>query len=244
MGPTPRRHSTTPRTPVHASPDKVTHDDTTLEGDISWNTATAKLPAFLAALDKNDALLSSATGLLSLWTRGYDIDSKGRKIVESDKHMLFCIQQPDKEYTFEDPSPVNAYAIASATEARAIAVRLGVTPDPSTPTDRLAAAQEQATTRQKELKDQFLVNAARLKEIDHGASVFDTSRITNETYARTLAQTHGHSGRAVVRALVTQKTDKVSDKAPALQPRLVMYCTVGFPFHSLCSDVILPSALS
>ena len=102
------------------------------------------------------------------------------------------------------PSPVNAYTISSATEARAIAVRLGVTPDPSTPTDRLAAAQEQATTRQKELKDQFLVNAARLKEIDRGASVFVTSRITNETYARTLAQTHGHSGRAVVRALVTQ----------------------------------------
>ena len=212
MAPTPRRHSTTPRTPVHASPDKVT-DDTTLENDISWNTATAKLPAFLAALDKNDALLSSATGLLSLWTRGYDIDSKGRKIVESDKHMLFCIQHPDKEYTFEEPSPVNAYAISSATEARAIAIRLGVTPDPSTPTDRLAAAQEQATTRQKELKDQFLVNAARLKEIDRGASVFVTSRITNETYARTLAHTHGHSGRAVVRALVTQKTDKVSDKA-------------------------------
>ena len=213
MPPSPRRLSTTPRTPVQPSPDKVSLTDTTQDGDISWNTATAKLPAFIAALDKNDAMLSSTPGLLSLWTRGYDIDSKGRKIVESDKHMLFCIQQPDKEYTFEEPSPVGAYTIASGTEARAIAVRLGIAPDPSTPTDRLAAAQEQATSRQKELKELFLVNAARLKEIDRTASTFITSRITNETYARNLANTHHHSGRAVLRSLITLKTDKVSDKA-------------------------------
>ena len=212
MAPSPRRHTASPRASSQATPDK-NHVDTTEDIDITWNTATAKLPAFISALDKNDTLLSSANGLLSLWTRGYDIDSKGRKIVESDKHMLFCIQNPDKEYTFEAPSPVNAYAAATGAESRQIALRLGVTPDPSTPPDQRAAALEQATSRQKELKELFLVNAARLKEIDRGAAVFITSRITNETFGKSLSTTHGHSGREILRALVATKKDKVSEKA-------------------------------
>ena len=70
-------------------------------------------------------MLSSAPGLLSFWTRGYDVDSKGRKVVENDKHMLFCCDNPDKEYTFSEPSPVDAHVIADAAEARTIARKLG-----------------------------------------------------------------------------------------------------------------------
>ena len=122
MAPSPRRHPATPKSAAEAALDSsnTTHD----KDDITetWNTATAKLPAFLASLERNDALISSTPGLLLLWTRGYDVDSKGRKVVMSDKHMLQCINDSDTEYTFQDPSPTTKYAVADATEARVVAL--------------------------------------------------------------------------------------------------------------------------
>ena len=213
MAPSPRRHPATPKSAAEAALDSsnTTHD----KDDITetWNTATAKLPAFLASLERNDALISSTPGLLLLWTRGYDVDSKGRKVVMSDKHMLQCINDIDTEYTFQDPSPTATYAVANATEARVVALALGIIPPTSTAPDAMAAAQLQATSRQKDLKELFVVNAARLTELDRMAAVYVKRRITNETFATNLATTHHNSGRDMVRALVQMKKTKISDKA-------------------------------
>ena len=66
MAPSPRRHTASPRASSQATPDKSHIDTISEDTDITWNTATAKLPAFISALDKNDTLLSSAhIGLLS-----------------------------------------------------------------------------------------------------------------------------------------------------------------------------------
>ena len=123
MAPSSRRHTATPKSATDAAlgtPNNTDNDDISA----TWNTATAKLPAFLASLEKNDSLLSSTPGLLLLWTRGYDVDSKGRKVVMSDKHMLYCINNADTEYTFKAPSPTNKFAVADATEARLVALAL------------------------------------------------------------------------------------------------------------------------
>ena len=110
MAPSPRRPPPTPKSATSADiPDDTTDSKTEI-----WNTAVANLPAFLVSLDRNDSLLSSVPGLLTLWTRGYEIDGKGRKVVESDKHMLWVLNNPDTEYTFEDPSPVGRHKVADA----------------------------------------------------------------------------------------------------------------------------------
>ena len=44
-----------------------------------WNTALPRLPQFLAALQRNDFLFSQTKSALSLYTRGYILDPKGRK---------------------------------------------------------------------------------------------------------------------------------------------------------------------
>ena len=93
MGPSPRRPPPTPRSAPKAEVPDNNADNTTPV----WNTAVANLPAFLVSLDQNDSLLSSVPGLLTLWTRGYEIDGKGRKVVESDKHMLWLLNNPDTE---------------------------------------------------------------------------------------------------------------------------------------------------
>ena len=149
MAPSSRRHTATPKSATDAAlgtPNNTDNDDISA----TWNTATAKLPAFLASLEKNDSLLSSTPGLLLLWTRGYDVDSKGRKVVMSDKHMLYCINNADTEYTFKEPSPSNKlikFAVADAAEARIVALALGVIPPSGTAPELLAAAQLQATSR-------------------------------------------------------------------------------------------------
>ena len=93
--PSPRHSTTSPRSAPKASTENFTSDSTTEGINATWNTANAKLPDFLSALNRNDALLTSTPGLLSVWIRGYDVDSKGRKIVESDKHILFILNNPD-----------------------------------------------------------------------------------------------------------------------------------------------------
>ena len=70
-----------------------------MEEEEDWDTSNPRLPRFLKSLKRNDALLSCTSGYLSVWTRGYETDSKGRKVVESDKHILFILNNPDTEYT-------------------------------------------------------------------------------------------------------------------------------------------------
>ena len=73
VGPSPRRSNqqgTAPRT---------TTDTGDTDINPTWNTAAARLPAFLAALKRHDYLFSRTKGALSLYIRGYIVDSKNRK---------------------------------------------------------------------------------------------------------------------------------------------------------------------
>ena len=102
MAPTPRRN--TPSSQQPATPTSAT----AAQEDPTWNYAKARLPPFLASLKKDDRLYQAVAGSLSLYTRGYLTDSKGIIIVENDKHLQFILDNPNVEYTFEDPSPANA----------------------------------------------------------------------------------------------------------------------------------------
>ena len=209
MGPSPRRPPPTPRSAPKAEVPDDNADNTTQV----WNTAVANLPAFLVSLDQNDSLLSSVPGLLTLWTRGYEIDGKGRKVVESDKHMLWLLNNPDTEYSFESPSPVGTHRIADSAEARITALALGIVPPPGTSATDLPAAQEKCKARQKELREMFSTNPTRLAEIDRLGVNEIKNRISNTTYANELAKNNGMSARSTVRALVAMKANKISDKA-------------------------------
>ena len=85
-------------------------DDISTTADIdkkaTWNSATAKLPAFITALRRNDSMFGLVHHSYSLVRRGWFADSKGKKMVESYRHMVWIIDNPDKLYTFESPSPV------------------------------------------------------------------------------------------------------------------------------------------
>ena len=206
-----------PSTPARASPRAPTHVDTNdNDTSITWNTVTSKVPAFLMALEKDDYFYSNTRGSLSLFTRGYEIDSKGKKVVESEKHTLDIIDNPDKEYTFANPSPVGAHTVADATEAAAIRRRLGTDPPPlpsSASAEDVAEAKAKATQRHKELRDQFTVNPQRLAEIDREAAAFIQSAITNSAFAKKLVTDHKFSARNIVKYLFALKANKISDKA-------------------------------
>ena len=58
--------------------------------DPTWNTAAAKVPAFLAALKRHDFLFNRTKGALSLYTRGYITDSKNRKVVLGSLLTVCC----------------------------------------------------------------------------------------------------------------------------------------------------------
>ena len=82
----------------------------------TWNTAAAKVPAFLASLKRHDYLYNRTKGALSLYTRGYTLDNKNRKVCLGWRHLEHLQANPTKRYTFEEPSPVETYAatVASA----------------------------------------------------------------------------------------------------------------------------------
>ena len=70
---------------------------TTADNDkkATWNSATAKLPAFITALRRNDSMLGLVHHSYSLVRRGWFADSKGKKMVESYRHMVWIIDNPD-----------------------------------------------------------------------------------------------------------------------------------------------------
>ena len=70
MGPPPRRSNQ----PTPKATDSAYDTDTFP----TWNTALPRLPQFLAALQRNDFLFSQTKSALSLYTRGYILDPKGR----------------------------------------------------------------------------------------------------------------------------------------------------------------------
>ena len=100
----------------------ATHDNDNIP---TWNTATSKLSAFVAKLEQDDALYNSINHSLSLFTRGWYIDSRGRKVVQSYKHIKWIIDNPDKLYTFAEPSPVDLHK-ETATELRDTKIRIGI----------------------------------------------------------------------------------------------------------------------
>ena len=79
-----------------------THDNDS-DMEPTWNTAAAKVPAFLAALKRHDYLYNRTKGALSLSTRGYTIDDKNRKVVLGWRHIEHLQAEPTKRYTFEEP---------------------------------------------------------------------------------------------------------------------------------------------
>ena len=94
----------------------------------TWNTAAAKVPAFLASLKRHDYLYNRTKGALSLYTRGYTIDNKNRKVVLGWRHIEHLQAEPTKRYTFEEPSPLATYAPTDAPTELASKIRLGAHP--------------------------------------------------------------------------------------------------------------------
>ena len=119
--PAPRRGANTPstgRTPT-------AHDTAIDNSDPTWNTSLAKLPPFLAALKRNDLLFNSVNHALSLIIRGYVVDSKHKKIVNSWRHLRHVIANPSERFSFEAPSDPKKFTADPAADLAA-KVALGV----------------------------------------------------------------------------------------------------------------------
>ena len=115
-------------------------NDTDSDIEPTWNTAAAKVPAFLASLKRHDYLFNRTKGALSLYTRGYIVDTKNRKVVLGWRHIEHLQAEPTKRYTFEDPSPLTKYAATDAPTELGAKIRLGAHPVYATGDDSDAKA--------------------------------------------------------------------------------------------------------
>jgi hypothetical protein len=208
MAPTPRRN--TPSSQQAATPTSAT----ATQEDPTWNYAKARLPPFLASLKKDDRLYQAVAGSLSLYTRGYLTDSKGIIIVENDKHLQFILDNPNHEYTFEDPSPANAYNIADHHELLNIRRAIGIEPPDLSGMDDAAATAATAAAHDiaKEIDRKYKRSIELIRDKDRESASYIQGLITNESQARDLVQKHKYSGREVLRKLNQDKL-KISDKA-------------------------------
>jgi hypothetical protein len=208
MAPTPHRN--TPSRQQAATPTVATPT----QEEPTWNYAKARLPPFLAALKKDDRLFQAVHGSLSLYTRGYLTDSKGFIIVENDKHLKFILDNPDNEYTFEQPSPANAYPIADHHELLTIRRAIGIEPpDVSGMAEAAAATAVQAAADiAKEIDRKYKRSVELIRDKDRESASYIQGLITNESMARDLIIKYKYSGREVLRKLNDDKS-KISDKA-------------------------------
>ena len=145
MGPPPRRSN--------QSAPRATDTANDTDNVPTWNTALPRLPQFLAALQRNDYLFSQTKSALSLYTRGYILDQKGCKAVQSWRHIEQIINNPTQRYDFKDPSLCNQFKAHAHTTVleNAAKIRLGATYEAGDDDAAEAAKDDNAKSKEKEL---------------------------------------------------------------------------------------------
>ena len=119
--PTSRHPSSTPKKSPRTDPTDTT-DDT---DSVSWNIKACILRAQPQTKRLPAPHRARCSQLDSFWTRGYYVNSRGKKLVYNDKHLLDIMATPDRTFTFEAPSPGLDHWKMTPTEAVAVKLQLG-----------------------------------------------------------------------------------------------------------------------